>query len=125
MARLDNLEFLSDIVPRTTTWREYQLKKARETGEVVSKRERGLLAGQTTLDGTRPHLTSIPDHVNSQDTMVDDDETVVDEEHNDGHVMTQPPNGGVQTNGNGPLRFVPYAPNGRSARNATEDSDMA
>ena len=125
MARLDNLEFLSDIVPRTTTWREYQLKKARETGEVVTRRERGLLAGQTILDGSRPHLTSTQDQVNSQDTLVDDDQTVADEELTSGPVMLQYPNGGVQTNGNGTLRFVPYAPNGRNARNATEDSDVA
>ncbi|MCJ1250882.1 hypothetical protein MMC30_008110 [Trapelia coarctata] len=125
VARLDNLEFLSDLVPRTTTWREYQLKKARETGEVVSRRERGLLAGQTTLDGTRPHPASMSDQVHSQDVMLDDDDTVADEEHTNGPVMTQPPNNGVQTNGNGTLRFVPYAPNGRSARDATEDSDMA
>ena len=122
MARLDNLEFLSDIVPRTTTWREYQLKKARETGEVVSRRERGLTVGQTTLDGTRPHPTSITDQVNPQDTAVDDEETVAEEEQTNGLATANPTNG---TNGNATLRFMPYAPNGRAVQDETEDSDVA
>lgn len=122
MARLDNLEFLSDIVPRTTTWREYQLKKARETGEVVSRRERGLPVGQTTLDGTRPHPTSITDQVNPQDTAVDDDETVAEEEQTNGSATANPTNG---TNGNATLRFMPYPPNGRAVQDETEDSDVA
>lgn len=57
--------------------------------------------------------------------MVDDDETVAEEEHTNGPATAQPTNGGVQTNGNATLRFVPYAPNGRGVQDETEDFDMA
>lgn len=92
---------------------------------MVSRRERGLLAGQITLEGTQPYPTSMLDPVNSQDTTVDDDETVAEEEHTNGTAIAQPITGGVQTNGSAALRFVPYAPNGRVVRDETEDSDMA
>ena len=31
MARIDNLEFLTDVVPRTTSYKKYKEKKLRET----------------------------------------------------------------------------------------------
>lgn len=55
IARTDNLEFLSDLVPQTTTWKAHKAKKQREaavTGQVSITES--LPAGQTTLDGRRP-----------------------------------------------------------------------
>jgi len=49
VARLDNLEFLSDIVPRTVTYKQVKERKAR--GEVSANGE--VEAGQTTLDGRK------------------------------------------------------------------------
>ena len=55
VARTDNLEFLSDLVPQTTTWKAHKAKKQREattTGQVSITES--LPAGQMTLDGRRP-----------------------------------------------------------------------
>ncbi|KAL8996844.1 MAG: hypothetical protein Q9169_003746 [Polycauliona sp. 2 TL-2023] len=48
VARIDNLEFLSDVIPKTTTFREYKEKKSKATKATAS-----LSTGQTTLDGSR------------------------------------------------------------------------
>ena len=47
MARIDNLEFLADVVPRTIPYKQYKEKKSREAVEAQQTE-----AGQTTLDGT-------------------------------------------------------------------------
>ncbi|KKY16609.1 putative ubiquinol-cytochrome c reductase iron-sulfur subunit [Phaeomoniella chlamydospora] len=49
VARIDNLEFLSDVIPRTTTFKQFKEKKAREAANGVS-----VEAGQTTLDRQHP-----------------------------------------------------------------------
>ncbi|GAB7346790.1 hypothetical protein MBLNU459_g1890t1 [Dothideomycetes sp. NU459] len=41
VARIDNLEFLTDVVPKTTTYKEHKAKKAKEDAARVN--------GQTTL----------------------------------------------------------------------------
>ncbi|ODH24659.1 hypothetical protein ACO22_05306 [Paracoccidioides brasiliensis] len=48
VSRIDNLEFLADVIPKTTTYRQFKEKRARETanGADVSKSQR-------TLNGTR------------------------------------------------------------------------
>ncbi|KAL8807940.1 MAG: hypothetical protein Q9182_000406 [Xanthomendoza sp. 2 TL-2023] len=48
VSRLDNLEFLSDVIPKTTTFREYKDKKSKGVRANTS-----LSTGQTTLDGAR------------------------------------------------------------------------
>lgn len=45
VARIDNLEFLSDVIPRTTTFREYKERKARLIEPLPN--------GQTTLGQPR------------------------------------------------------------------------
>ncbi|MCJ1312215.1 hypothetical protein MMC25_005889 [Agyrium rufum] len=62
VARLDNLEFLSDVVPRTTTYREYRRQKAEKQ---ASKSAKAAEAGQTTLDGKR--IGGLPDRHASLD----------------------------------------------------------
>lgn len=50
VARLDNLEFLVDIVPRTVPYKQVKEKKA-PTGPLVTNGETSVETGQTTLDG--------------------------------------------------------------------------
>jgi len=49
VARIDNLDFLSDVIPKTTTYKQFKEKKAREArnGSAVE-------VGQMTLDGKKP-----------------------------------------------------------------------
>ena len=49
VARIDNLEFLADVIPRTTTYRQFKEKKAKEAANGTT-----VEAGQTTLDGKKP-----------------------------------------------------------------------
>lgn len=55
VARVDNLEFLADVVPKTVSYKEHKAKKQREEKE----------AGQTTLPvlataATAPVTTTLP-----------------------------------------------------------------
>lgn len=50
MARIDNLEFLSDVVPRTTTFKQYKQKKSKKASQQAGQ-EAAYTPGQTTLDG--------------------------------------------------------------------------
>ncbi|WEW57735.1 hypothetical protein PRK78_003202 [Emydomyces testavorans] len=44
VSRIDNLEFLSDVIPKTTTYKQFKEKKAREAAK-----EAGRSKGQRTL----------------------------------------------------------------------------
>ncbi|MCJ1399888.1 hypothetical protein MMC11_003091 [Xylographa trunciseda] len=125
VARLDNLEFLSDVIPRTTTWRDHKEKKARESGgEPSARRSRPLAAGQTTLDGTNPHPGN--DQVTAEGiTEVDEDGTLSPEEHTSRPATTQPASESGATNGNTGLVFEHYAPNGDSKPEESDDVEMA
>ena len=46
VSRIDNLEFLSDVIPKTTTYKQFKEKRARETAN-----EGDLPKGQRTLNG--------------------------------------------------------------------------
>lgn len=48
ISHIDNLEFLSDVVPKTTTYKQYKEKKAKEAAQG------GLEKGQRTLNGSTP-----------------------------------------------------------------------
>lgn len=65
MARVENLEFLTDVVPRTTTYKQYKQKQTKDSGS------NGLAPGQTTLDGSE-QATNGADH----EDMMDDVEIV-------------------------------------------------
>ena len=45
VARIDNLEFLADVIPKTTTYRQFKEKKARDEAEAAAAAQ----PGQTTL----------------------------------------------------------------------------
>lgn len=46
VSRIDNLEFLADVIPKTTTYRQYKEKRAREVAQDAPATEKG----QRTLD---------------------------------------------------------------------------
>lgn len=47
MSHTDNLEFLSDVIPKTTTYKQFKEKKAKDTAD------QGIMEkGQRTLNGT-------------------------------------------------------------------------
>lgn len=45
VARIDNLEFLVDVIPKTTTYKQFKEKKARDEAEAAAAAQ----PGQTTL----------------------------------------------------------------------------
>lgn len=47
VSHIDNLEFLSDVIPKTTTYKQFKEKKAREVGKPGEMEK-----GQRTLNGT-------------------------------------------------------------------------
>lgn len=48
VSRIDNLEFLSDVIPKTTTYRQFKEKRAREAAQEAAAMEKG----QRTLNGS-------------------------------------------------------------------------
>lgn len=46
VSRIDNLEFLADVIPKTTTYKQFKEKRAREAA-----REAAMEKGQRTLNG--------------------------------------------------------------------------
>jgi hypothetical protein len=84
VARIDNLEFLSDVIPRTTTFKEYKEKKSRLIEPLPN--------GQTTLSTSRS-LPRRPAGINGFDDS---------SEINNG---TGP--GDASRDGNGNLRSLP------------------
>ena len=92
VARIDNLEFLSDVIPRTTTFKEYKEKKAR-----AARIDGPLQNGQTTLDGRRSLPQRPVARGGTDENAIDDgslsDATVDDDDANDSHVETKTTNG--------------------------------
>ena len=48
VARIDNLEFLADVIPKTTTYRQFKERKARDEAEAAAAAA-AAQSGQTTL----------------------------------------------------------------------------
>ncbi|KAL4912411.1 hypothetical protein BDW62DRAFT_194693 [Aspergillus aurantiobrunneus] len=49
VSRIDNLEFLADVIPKTTTYKQFKEKRAKETTKDVEVEK-----GQRTLNGALP-----------------------------------------------------------------------
>ncbi|KAL5342995.1 histone-fold-containing protein [Aspergillus crustosus] len=49
VSRIDNLEFLADVIPKTTTYKQFKEKRAKETAK-----DTGVEKGQRTLNGAVP-----------------------------------------------------------------------
>ncbi|CAO1601459.1 hypothetical protein XANCAGTX0491_005119 [Xanthoria calcicola] len=74
VARIDNLEFLTDVIPKTTTFREYKEKKSKS-----AKANASLSTGQTTLDGSRSLPSRPADVVHVEEEHGEVDELSEDE----------------------------------------------
>ncbi|RDW78811.1 histone-fold domain-containing protein [Aspergillus mulundensis] len=49
VSRIDNLEFLADVIPKTTTYKQFKEKRAKESGKDIE-----IEKGQRTLNGALP-----------------------------------------------------------------------
>ena len=119
VARIDNLQFLEDVIPRTTTYREYKAKKA---SKAATQGPQSLQNGQTTLDGSRP-LPQRPfqgpdSHRNPRNDGNMSDGTI------DENPVVQSHQAPIRVNGNGGLVFEHYEPNGTSRRDESGDVEM-
>lgn len=80
VARIDTLEFLTDVVPRTTTFKSYKEKRAKKASQQSAQMAAQAAIGQTTLDGRfrRRNGVNGADGVSEQDVsgdiMSDDDD---------------------------------------------------
>ena len=116
VSRIDNLSFLEDIVPRTTTYREFKSRKARANQESAP-----LQNGQTTLDSSsnrtpaqRPAIQSSPiDVVPAASRPGTEEDRAVHASPNQPHM----PNGQQ-------LIFEHYEPNGNARRDESGDVEM-
>ncbi|KAI4114757.1 MAG: hypothetical protein LQ345_004516 [Seirophora villosa] len=116
VSRIDNLEFLADVIPKTTTYREYKEKKAR-----TARPHARLSSGQLTLDNSRPLPSRPADVLNSAETQasrshVSPGESVHEETHDKTRIQTYAKDREVV--------FEHYEPNGISGREESEDVEM-
>ncbi|KAL8957485.1 MAG: hypothetical protein Q9193_005255 [Seirophora villosa] len=116
VSRIDNLEFLADVIPKTTTYREYKEKKAR-----TARPHARLSSGQLTLDNSRPLPSRPADVLNSAETQasrshVSPGESVHEETHDKTRVQTHAKDREVV--------FEHYEPNGIPGREESEDVEM-
>lgn len=115
MARIDNLEFLSDVIPRTQTYKLYKEKKAKEAANGAS-----IEPGQTTLDSRRAavneasEMGGLVDEKEANGAMTDVSFTEAQERPKN----TRP----AQTNGE--LVFKHYHVNGAGDHQDTGDVEM-
>ncbi|KAI9874417.1 MAG: hypothetical protein M1830_009769 [Pleopsidium flavum] len=115
VARIDNLEFLSDVIPRTQTYKQYKEKKAKEAVNGGS-----IEPGQMTLDGGRAlgngsiGMVDLNNDKEVNGTMTDADTTEPQEIGKD----IRP----AQTNGE--LVFKHYNANGAGGHQNAEDTEM-
>ena len=124
VSRIDNLEFLSDVIPRTQTYGQYLEKKKREYKETKSReaaRSRVMENGQTTLDRSKPQQngTYTTTEISNDERM---DEPMAGEEGNDRRETVAQP--GQPPRANGTLVFEHYEPNVSSRRDASGDVEM-
>ena len=104
VARIDNLEFLSDVVPRTISYKDFKAKKA---SKGAGNKTQALQAGQTTLDGNVPG----PEQAIN-----------VSPEESQGPNAEQTTDMASGTNGN--IVFQHYEPNGHAKRDESTDVEM-
>ena len=112
VARVDNLEFLQDLIPKTTTYGEYKTRKLAKVRQASA-----LQNGQTTLDGKRPQ----PQQVFETTTApVQDQET-------DDKNQAAPSDAGVGDASQNGQHFVfehYQGPNGAARRDDSGDVEM-
>ena len=104
--------------------REWQARKARESGDVVARKNHPLPVGQTTLDGIRPESSHISEQADVDESMLDDEEAEMLDHQTAQTVTAQTTNGGPQTSSNSGLVFEHYEPNGGELQDESEEMDM-
>ncbi|KAL8834315.1 MAG: hypothetical protein Q9170_003810 [Blastenia crenularia] len=115
VSRIDNLEFLADVIPKTMTFREYKEKKAKST-----KPNARLSTGQTTLDNSRPLPSRPADVMNSAESHAPPESTSSDERLSESSFHDAP----IAPPTNGEVVFEHYEPNGHPNRDESEDVEM-
>ncbi|KAL8930922.1 MAG: hypothetical protein Q9208_000023 [Pyrenodesmia sp. 3 TL-2023] len=115
VSRIDNLEFLADVIPKTTTVREYREKKAKS-----GKANARLSSGQTTLDNSRP-LPSRPVEVMDSAEMQDPEDDRSPGGPADEQDLEGAPVQGPRANGHA---YHHYDPDARPEREESEDIEM-
>ncbi|KAL9102973.1 MAG: hypothetical protein Q9163_001926 [Psora crenata] len=118
VSRIDNLSFLEDIVPKTTTYREYKSRKARANEESAP-----LQNGQTTLDASGPihqRSASMEESIpNATDDSPRPPRTDEEKERPSQRNSTQP-----RTSNGTELIFEHYEPNRSVRRDESGDVEM-
>ena len=121
VARIDNLQFLEDVIPRTTTFKEYRLNKAAKSKKTPQGPE-ALQNGQTTLDSSRSlprRSVEIAGSQRDHDAGNVSDGTVEETAPQDTQTGPSRPNG---TSG---LVFEHYEPNGTAKQDQSGDVEMS
>lgn len=120
MARIDNLQFLEDVIPKTTTYKQYRIHKAKKATKANHGAE-SLQNGQTTLDGSRSLPQRPAGTIETPGDDMDDgnisDGTIDEPSAADVHAGPSRRNGGS-------LVFEHYEPNGTSKRDESGDVEM-
>ncbi|KAL2827898.1 CBF/NF-Y family transcription factor [Aspergillus pseudoustus] len=66
VSRIDNLEFLADVIPKTTTYKQFKEKRAKETAK-----DTGVEKGQRTLNGALPPAAEVEEETqNDKETSL-------------------------------------------------------
>ncbi|KAI9713468.1 MAG: hypothetical protein M1820_000850 [Bogoriella megaspora] len=101
VARFDNLEFLTDVVPRTTTYKEYKQKQAKQpNGEPLAN-------GQTTLD--QPKQDQVVDNEEDDGVTEEDEEMVDAPEEPEGEVAESSEAAAARSMGDVAMRPLPFS----------------
>ncbi|KAL8850012.1 MAG: hypothetical protein Q9221_005029 [Calogaya cf. arnoldii] len=116
VARIDNLEFLTDVIPKTTTFREFKEKKSKP-----AKVNASLSTGQTTLDGSRSLPSRPADVMNAGEGQIE-----VDDPSEDGTVEgTLAGNGQLKDpRTDGDVAHAHLEPKALSSGDESEDIEM-
>ena len=121
VARIDNLEFLGDVVPKTVTFREFKQQKAAR----AARKQELLQNGQTTLDASRTVPKRAEEIVEMEERSNDEQPQPMETEINghgpsDSHTISP-----AQVNGNSNIVFQHYEPNGESHHDEPGDVEMS
>ena len=117
VARIDNLEFLSDVVPKTVTFGDYKRRKAEKLA-----RKQELQNGQTTLDASRLIPNSSTEVIDVDEEFPDEQDQPVDPPVN-GHFQKSATKSPSQSNGNIDVPQQAQT-NGDSHHDVSEDVEM-
>lgn len=117
VARLDSLQFLEDVIPRTSTFGAFKAKKASK----ATQKNQPLQNGQTTLDAPRS-LPQRPVGTKEQNGGAVEDGKMSDSTISEADPEETP---APAPNTNGGLVFEHYEPNGSHRRDESGDVEMS